>query len=426
MNSKMCASSNKAMCWEDIDFDHAKAAVKKLQRRIYAACAQGKTDKVVTLTNLMLHSFYAKACAVKHVCSTNGKHTPGIDRVLWLSNTDKFNAIFSLKLRGYKPKSLKRVYIQKSGNKRRPLGIPTIKDRAMQTLYRFALEPVAEYYADEQSYGYRQGRSVTDAILHLTNDLSENPKCEWILKADIEGCFDNISHDWLLRYIYINPKLLKKYLKSGFIENRIWHSTEKGVPQGGSVSSVICNLTLDGLADICNDAHYMRNNQYAMNDICMDDISIDIIRYTDDFIIICDDRAVLVREVIPAIEKFLKKRGLKLSQEKTRIININDGITFLGWKIFKKNENIKRIPTQESKNRLFEKIKVVLNQNHISEKEKAKRLKQIITGWLNFYSIATYPFFLNIEYELIMFINQFAGMRYLAGVIHQIFEKFER
>ena len=123
---------------------------------------------------------------------------------------------------------------------------------------------------------------------------------------------------------------------------------------------------------------------------------------------------------------FLKKRGLKLSQEKTRIININDGITFLGWKIFKKNENIKRIPTQESKNRLFEKIKVVLNQNHISEKEKAKRLKQIITGWLNFYSIATYPFFLNIEYELIMFINQFAGMRYLAGVIHQIFEKFER
>lgn len=262
--------------------------------------------------------------------------------------------------------------------------------------------------------------SVTDAIVHLINGLSKNPGCEWILKADIEGCFDNISHDWLLRAININPKLLKKFLKSGFIENGIWHPTENGVPQGGSVSSVICNLTLDGLADICNDASYTKNNQHVTNDIY-----IDIIRYADDFIITCDSRTILVREVIPAIEKFLKERSLKLSKDKTRIININEGVTFLGWKIFKKNGNIKCIPTQESKNRLFEKIKVVLNQNSISDKEKAIRLKQIVTGWLNFYSIATYPFFLDTEYDLIMFINQYAGMRYLAGVIRQIFKEFK-
>ena len=420
MNSKMCASSNRATCWEDIDFDHAQAAVKKLQRRIYAACSQGQTDKVVTLTNFMLHSFYAKACAVKHVCSTSGKNTPGIDGVLWKNNTDKFNAIFNLNLRGYQPKPLKRIYIQKSSNKPRPLGIPTLMDRAMQTLYRFALEPVAECYADEQSYGFRKDRSVTDAIVHLINGLSKNPGCEWLLKADIAGCFDNISHNWLLRTININPKLLKKFLKSGFIENGIWHPTETGVPQGGSVSSVICNLTLDGLADICNDASNTKNNQYVMNDIY-----IDIIRYADDFIITCDNRTILVREVIPAIEKFLKERSLKLAKDKTRIVNINEGVTFLGWKIFKKNGNIKCIPTRESKNRLFEKIKVVLNQNSISDKEKAIRLKQIVTGWLNFYSIATYPFFLDTEYELIMFINQFAGMRYLAEVIRQIFKEFK-
>lgn len=114
MNSKMYAPSDRAKCWGEIDFTHAKNFVKKLQRRIYAACKQGNTGKVVTLINFMLHSFFAKAYAVKHVCSTAGKHTPGIDNILWLNDRVKFNAIFSLRLRGYKPKPLKRVYIQKS------------------------------------------------------------------------------------------------------------------------------------------------------------------------------------------------------------------------------------------------------------------------------------------------------------------------
>lgn len=91
-----------------------------------------------------------------------------------------------------------------------------MKDRAMQTLYRFALEPVAEFYADEHSYDFRHGRSVKDAVLYLVNDLSENPQCEWILKADIESCFAHISHEWLLDHISVKPTLLKKMLKAGF------------------------------------------------------------------------------------------------------------------------------------------------------------------------------------------------------------------
>ena len=114
MNAKTYASTNRPTCWSEIDFAVAEKSVKKLQRRIYVAYVQGNTRKWKTLTEFMFHSFYARACAVKHVCSRKGKKTAGVDNVLWLTDTDKFNAIFSLRLRGYKPRPLKRVLYQKA------------------------------------------------------------------------------------------------------------------------------------------------------------------------------------------------------------------------------------------------------------------------------------------------------------------------
>ena len=164
MNMKMCATSDVAKAWNSIDWNKANAYVKKLQMRIVKAHQQGRTGKVKSLQWLLTHSFYGRALAVKRVTSNKGKKTAGVDKILWSTPKLKYEATLSLKRRGYKPLPLKRVYIPKKNGKMRPLSIPCMKDRAMQTLYKFALEPIAEITADPNSYGFRAKRCVQDAI----------------------------------------------------------------------------------------------------------------------------------------------------------------------------------------------------------------------------------------------------------------------
>lgn len=171
MNRKLCAPADKAQSWESIDWKKAEAYVKKLQMRIVKAQKGGHYNKVKSLQWLLTHSFYAKALAVKRVTSNKGKNTAGVDHELWKTPKGKFEAIDKLKRRGYQPQPLRRVYIPKKNGKLRPLSIPTMTDRAMQTLYKFALEPLAEALADPNSYGFRIGRSTHDAIGQCFNDL---------------------------------------------------------------------------------------------------------------------------------------------------------------------------------------------------------------------------------------------------------------
>ena len=133
MNEKSCAPTCKVEDWASIDWNKARAYVKKLQMRIVKAQQEGHYSKVKTLQWLLTHSFYAKALAVKRVTSNRGKNTAGVDHELWLTPEAKFKAINKLKRRGYRPQPLKRVYIPKKNGKLRPLSIPTMTDRAMQT-----------------------------------------------------------------------------------------------------------------------------------------------------------------------------------------------------------------------------------------------------------------------------------------------------
>jgi RNA-directed DNA polymerase len=221
--------------------------VRRLQARIVEATREGRKSRVKALQWILTHSFNGKALAVKRVTENQGKKTPGVDGVTWSTPEAKSQAVLSLSRRGYQPKPLRRVYIPKAHGKMRPLGIPTLKDRAMQALYLLALEPVAETTADRHSFGFRPERSTADAIEQCFNALAKRCSPQWILEGDIKGCFDNISHEWLLTNTLMDRTILQKWLKAGYMENRQLFPTQAGTPQGGIISPTLANLVLDEL-----------------------------------------------------------------------------------------------------------------------------------------------------------------------------------
>lgn len=334
-----CApTDNQQIAWDSINWLKCELAIKKLQARIVKAQKEGRYGRVKTLQWMLTHSFYAKALAVRRVTSNNGSKTAGVDHVTWKNSETKFQAIGMLKRRGYQPQPLRRIHIEKSNGKLRPLGIPTIKDRAMQALYLMALEPVAETTADSRSYGFRKERCTMDAVQQCHNVLRKGYSPEWILEGDIKGCFDHISHEWLLNNIPMDKVMLRKWLECGFVFNKQLFPTEEGTPQGGIISPTLANMALDGLQKVLADKYKRRTikgKHYSP--------MVNLIRYADDFIITSENREVLETEIKPLVTEFLAERGLTLSEEKTVITNVNDGFDFLGFNIRKfKNQILTR------------------------------------------------------------------------------------
>ena len=218
MSRKLYVATDTNNCWGNIDFIKAEKSVKKLQNRIAEAYTNGDMKLLSILQHKMIHSFYAKALSVKIVSSKQGAKTPGIDGIVYPTSEDKYRLIFELKFRGYNPRPLKRVYIPKSNGKYRPIGILTVKDRAMQTLCKFAIEPIAEITADDCSYAYRRNRSAKDAVVSCINILSDNKNLKYAIKTDIKSCFDNISQEWLLDNIPFDKTLLKKLLNNKYVD----------------------------------------------------------------------------------------------------------------------------------------------------------------------------------------------------------------
>lgn len=278
MNAKACAPSNAPKNWDSIDWKKTAAYVKKLQMRIAKAQKEGRHNKVKALQWTLTHSFYAKALAIKRVTENRGKKTPGVDKILWTTKKEKWEAITTLKRHGYRPLPLRRVYLRKPNGKLRPLGIPTMTDRAMQTLYKFALEPVAETTGDPNSYGFRMGRCTQDAAVQCTAILARKDRAQWVLEGDIKGCFDNISHDWIEKHIPMDKEILHKFLKCGYIDTGKLFPTQAGTPQGGSISPTIANMVLDGLEFMLN----KRFRKHYENGVYVNP-KVNLVRYADDF-----------------------------------------------------------------------------------------------------------------------------------------------
>ena len=281
----------KKVKWKQINWEQAETYINRLQIRIVKAVKENKWRLVKRLQYLITHSFYGKAVAVRRVISNKGKNTPGIDGIVWKTDKEKEEAIRTLETKGYRASALRRIYIEKFGKKeKRPLGIPTMKDRAMQALQLLGLEPVAETLADTVSFGFRKYRSAQDAMEYGFSVLCRRDSPQWVLEGDIKGCFDNISHRWLEENIPMDAKVLREFMKCGYVYKRRLYPTINGTPQGGIISPTLANMTLDGMEKLIKQKYW--SNKKGSIDVRNNKKKVHLIKYADDFVVTASDKDV--------------------------------------------------------------------------------------------------------------------------------------
>src|SRR5467141_3392653 len=378
------AVSREAAEWYAINWQTTNRNVRRLQVRIVQATKEGMWGKVQALQRLLTHSKSGKVLAVRRVTENTGKKTSGVDGEIWDTPEKKAKAVHELKRRGYQPQPLRRVYIPKSdGKKMRPLGIPTMKDRAMQALHLLALDPVVETRADRNSYGFRQRRSCADAMQQCYLALRQaNP--QWILEGDIRSCFDQISHNWLLAYVPMERVILKKWLKSGYMEKHVFHETTDGTPQGGIASPALANFALDGLERLLQEKYPAGTRLKSLGGQYP---NINLIRYADDFIITGRAKELLEGEIKPLVEQFLRKRGLELSPEKTIVTHVTTGFDFLGQNVRRyPNGKLLIKPSKKNVKTFLDGIRQTIKTAHgVSAADLIDQLNPKIRGWANYH-----------------------------------------
>lgn len=373
--TRACAPSGVA--WDGIGWADVQRQVRQLQTRIVKSLQEGRYGKAKALQWLLTHSFSGKALAVKRVTENKGKNTPGVDKATWKTPRAKTNAIASLKRRGYSALPLRRVLIPKKNGKTRPLGIPVMRCRAMQALHLLALEPIAETTADPNSYGFRPERSTADAGGQCFITLAQRAAAQWVLEADIKACFDQISHEWMVANIPTDKVILQKWLKAGYVYQDGLFPTEAGTPQGGIISPVAANMTLDGIeAMLAEKFPKAKQRGLKMN----------MVRYADDFIITGNSKEWLEHEVMPAVVVFLAERGLILSPEKTKITHISEGFDFLGWNFRKYNGKLLIKPSKANVKAHLDKIRELIKGNKTAKQANLiGLLNPILRGWANYH-----------------------------------------
>ncbi|MFM6191680.1 group II intron reverse transcriptase/maturase [Planktothrix sp.] len=391
--------------WETINWAKVQRSVFKLQKRIYQASERGDVKAVRKLQRLLTNSWYAKVLAVRKVTQDHkGKNTPGTDGIKRLRNPQKIRLAQELHFND-KSDPTKRVWIPKPGQEeKRPLGIPTMTDRAKQALMKLAIEPEWEAKFEPNSYGFRPGRSAHDAISAIYNGIVQKPK--YVLDADIEKCFDQINHEKLLEKLNTSPtfrRQIKAWLKAGVMEGEQLFPTPAGTSQGGVISPLLANIALHGMEKALEGKFKRRVGKTQQKR----DIS--FVRYADDFVIMDEDLDVIL-EAKSVIKEWLKEMGLTLKESKTRITHTFEkyegtvGFDFLGFNIrqypvsdkqsgsvggteMKRGHKTLIKPSKEAIQKHLDKIDDLLRRNrHSSQEQVINALNPVIRGWAAYYS----------------------------------------
>ena len=367
----------RALCpkWYAVNWKKIKYKVDKIKGKIAFAYSISDWKRVSQLQKQVLNSYTCRMYAVHQVTQKRMKRTAGIDRIFWHSDEERFNAVEKLKdYNNYQPTPFKRTYVPKDHDKskKRPLSVPVIYDRAMQALMTIAIDPIVECTAGMHDYGSRKYRSNQDAVRDIYCTFQLTTTCPYILKTDITQCFDHLSHKWIFQHTPFNKKLLKKIIKCSYLFKGKLYQMHEGVPQGGVYAPSLINLSLNGFERVLT-AKYGKNKVH-------------MVRFVDDFLFSSGDVSIL-QDVLATLKEFLAERGMYLSDEKTEIKHISEGVDYIGRHIVVKNGTLYIKPSEQAIREKKKKVKDIVEQaKNWTIRQLVLKLNDSIRGWGQHYN----------------------------------------
>ncbi len=364
--------------WNSIDWEQAERNLENMQMAL-AKSAYTRDRRLITKwQKRIVYSIDAKLLAVRHTCTAAGG--AGVDCIKWTTPHEKMSAVLSLNSKGYRAMPSRLVLIQSKNGKQRRIHIETYYDRAMQCLYAYALDPIAESWGDRKSFAYRKGRSAYDMNEYIKLGLSGNDAPEWLFIADVRKCYENISHEWIMENIPMSGHVLHQFLTAGYVFGGEMFPMDVGIGIGCSISPIVANMTLDGLQDYVYDRLFPSLGEIDYADGNM-------VRYADDILFMArtEDTA---RRILQYTSEFLEERGLSLSPEKSRIVNISEGFTFMSRTYYKMGTQVFARPSDAAVGRFMVNVRDTIEKYTGSQQSLIDTVNHKIDGWTTYHKVS--------------------------------------